>query len=294
MSDEAKSPCGLRIVARPSLDRPRLVFGLSGWMNGGDVSTGTIEYLARKCGADVLGEIDDEAFYLFSFPGSMELSALIRPFCKIEDGLITGYKMPRNALFCCEAQGLILMVGREPNLRWDQYADCVFSLCERFGVSAIWFIGSVAGLVPHSREPRLHASVSDEKLKPMLEQFRVRFSNYEGPASVVTYLTRRAAERGLPMVSLVAEIPAYVQGPNHRCIESAVRQLAGILNVQVPLDDLRAMGDRLERRLDEVLQKHPELLERIRKLEEDYDNDVFNTEMGDLKDWLEQKGIRLD
>lgn len=36
------------------------------------------------------------------------------------------------------------------------------------------------------------------------------------------------------------------------------------------------------------------LAERIQKLEEDYDNEVFDTQMTDLKDWLEQQGIRLD
>jgi len=29
-------------------------------------------------------------------------------------------------------------------------------------------------------------------------------------------------------------------------------------------------------------------------LEENYDNEVFDTEMGELKKWLEQKGVRLD
>ena len=38
----------------------------------------------------------------------------------------------------------------------------------------------------------------------------------------------------------------------------------------------------------------PSVSTRIQKLEEDYDSDIFDTEMGDLKDWLEQQGIRLD
>ncbi|MHC4758882.1 MAG: hypothetical protein ACYTE8_09505 [Planctomycetota bacterium] len=43
-----------------------------------------------------------------------------------------------------------------------------------------------------------------------------------------------------------------------------------------------------------VLKKQPELVSNIAKLEEDYDNEVFDTEMPDLKNWLQQKGIRLD
>jgi hypothetical protein len=29
-------------------------------------------------------------------------------------------------------------------------------------------------------------------------------------------------------------------------------------------------------------------------MEEDYDNEMFDTQMGDLKEWLEKQGIRLD
>jgi len=36
------------------------------------------------------------------------------------------------------------------------------------------------------------------------------------------------------------------------------------------------------------------LAANIQKLEEDYDNEIFNNDMGDLKDWLQQQGVRLD
>jgi len=272
----------------------RLILGFSGWMNGGEVSTGTVESLARKTDARLLAEIDSESFYIWSFPGSMEVSALFRPHTKIEDGLITAFEGPTNRFFHSEPHKLILFIGKEPNFGWSEYSECIFSLASQFGVTMIYFIGSVAGLIPHTRDPRLFSSVSHESLKTMLGKFRIRFSNYEGPASIVTYLTRLAAEKSIPMATLVAEIPAYVQGTNHRCIEAVTRQLAAMLNLQINLDDLRAMGDQLEEHLNEIVEQHPELLKRIRKLEEDYDNDVFDTEMGDLKEWLEQQGIRLD
>ena len=284
----------LRIHERPAMQSPRMILGFSGWMDGGEVSTGTIQYLARKLGARALAEIDGGDFYILSFPGSMELTAMFRPHTKIEDGLITTFRGPDNRFFYSEPHNLILFVGREPNLKWSEFGECIFSVASQFGVSMIYFIGSVAGLVPHTRQPRLSASVSDESLKPMLEAAGVRFSSYEGPASIVTYLTRLAAKRQMPMAALVAEIPAYVHGRNHRCIEAVIRHLAGILNLQIDLDDLRALGDKLEKRLDEIVQEQGELLERIRQLEENYDNEVFDTQMGDLKDWLEQKGIRLD
>ena len=53
-------------------------------------------------------------------------------------------------------------------------------------------------------------------------------------------------------------------------------------------------SDDFERKLNRVVQEQADLAQNIQKLEEDYDNEIFNSEMGDLKDWLEQQGVRLD
>jgi proteasome assembly chaperone (PAC2) family protein len=158
----------------------------------------------------------------------------------------------------------------------------------------IYFIGSVAGLVPHTREPRIFCSVSDAALKEKLKHYGMKFTDYEGPASFATYLTANCSERGLKMISLVATVPIYVQGNNPRCIETITRYLANILGLQIELDDLRDTSDDFEKRLSDAIQEQPELAESIRKLEENYDNEIFDSEMEDLKKWLEQQGVRLD
>ena len=96
------------------------------------------------------------------------------------------------------------------------------------------------------------------------------------------------------MASLVAEIPVYIQGPNLRSIEAVVRKLAAILGLQLNLDDVRRAAEAWEKRLNEVLDQKDDLSTYIRKLEADYDNEVFDIQMGDLKDWLQQQGIRVD
>jgi proteasome assembly chaperone (PAC2) family protein len=263
-------------------------------MDGGDVSTATVKCFVDKLGAQKFAEIEPEGFYIYSFPGSMEMTALFRPHTRIEDGLIKGFQIPANEFYWDEQSNLILFLGKEPNLLWSDFTDCIFRVCSQFGVKAMYFIGSVAGLVPHTREPRLLCSVSNVKLKETLQHYGVKFTSYEGPASLITYLTTRAVEHGLDMASFVATIPAYVQGSNPKCIEAVTRRVAGILGVQIDLDDLRSVSDEFEKRLSEAVEEQPELAGNIGKLEEDYDNEIFDSELGDLKKWLVQKGIRLD
>jgi len=284
----------LRIYKRPRLSDARMLLGFTGWMDGGEVSTGTVKCLIDRLQAQRFAEIEPEGFYIYSFPGSMEMTALFRPHTEIREGVIRTYEVPTNAFFYDEKNNLIMFVGKEPHLQWEEFADCIFSLCSQFGVKVIHFIGSVAGLVPHTREPRILCSVSDEKLKETFQHYGVKFTNYEGPASIITCMTTSAGEQGFNMASLVATIPAYVQGSNPKCIEAVTRRLAGILGLHVELDDLRDVSDEFEKKLSEVVQEQPELEGNIRKLEEDYDNEIFDSEMGDLKTWLQQKGIRLD
>ena len=58
--------------------------------------------------------------------------------------------------------------------------------------------------------------------------------------------------------------------------------------------DLTTISEEFEKKLGDVVQEQPELEMNILKLEEDYDNEIFNNETGDLKTWLEQQGIRVE
>jgi len=284
----------LKISARPPLKDPRMIIGLAGWMNGGEVSLGPLNYLAGTLRAARLAEIEPAGFYIYNLPGSMEVSALFRPHAVIEEGLVKACEPPANLFHADEANNLVLFRGKEPHCNWEDYADCLFAVASEFGVRRLYFIGSYAGVVPHTRAPRLYCSVSEEPLKREMEPHGLRFSSYEGPAGISTFLTKLAPSRGVEMVTIVAEIPAYVQGENPRCIEAVTRRLAAILGLQVSLDALRALADGFEAKVSEAVRERPELAEMVRKMEAEYDSEVFETQMGDLKQWLQQQGIRLD
>jgi proteasome assembly chaperone (PAC2) family protein len=284
----------LTIHARPKLSDGRMILAFSGWMDGGNVSTGTVEWLGQTLEARKVAEIDPENFCIYSFPGSMEISALFRPRTKIENGMISAFQPPENTFFCAEQHELVLFHGREPNINWSEFADCIFSFASEAGVSSLYFVGSVGAAVPHTREPRLMSSVSDKRLKPTLERFGITFTDYAGPASFSTHLLAHARSRGFRMASLVAEIPAYIQGTNPKSIEAVIKKLAAILHIEVDLREVHKLSAAWEERLNDVLEQKPDLAKYIRKLEEDYDNEVFDTQMGDLKEWLEQQGIRVD
>lgn len=269
------APAHLTILSEPKLNRATMLLALTGWMDGGLVSTGTVRRLMELRDVREIARIDPDPFYIYNFPGSMEIAALFRPEAKYEDGLIAELRLPTNVFHCDPSANLLFFIGQEPNLRWQAFADCVFHMARETGVSRIVFVGSFGGRVPHTRDPRLYGSVSHEHLKPLLTDNGVRLSDYEGPAGFSTLLLAQSPARGLEMLSLVAEIPGYLQGLNPLSIEAVTRRLSGLLNQPVDLSSLRSASNEWEAQVTEAVENDEELRATVRKLEEQYDNELI-------------------
>ena len=187
----------LTIYQHPQLDNPPMVLGLTGWMDAGRVSTGTIDYLNEKLEATRFAEIDSLEFGILNFPVStipitvfsdrertvvtsldpMQFSALFRPHTEIEDGIIKEFSYQENQFFYSQAPDLILFSGEEPHIRWRTYSECMFGLAEQLGVKEFYFVGSVSSPIPHTREPRIRASVPNDELRERLRGRRERLKN---------------------------------------------------------------------------------------------------------------------
>jgi len=273
------SPEVLQFDDPPRFTAPAtMLVALSGWMDGGEVSTGTVSRIVDELNAEPLATIDPDTFYIFNFPGSMEISAMFRPHITVEDGAVKEIELPTNRFYACPPRNLAMFVGHEPNLRWPTFGRCIFEAAERCSVERMLFVGSYAGAVPHTREPRLFCSASTSALRDELKQYDVRATDYQGPGSFATYLLSESTERGIAMASLVAEIPAYIQGRNPVSIESVTRRLATILGLPTDLAELRTASTEWEAKVSEAVEENDELADKIRELEEAYDQDLVDVQ----------------
>ncbi len=263
---------------RPQLHKATMLLAFTGWMDGGDVSTGTVQRLVDLLDAESFAEINPDPFYIYNFPGSMETSALFRPEITVEDGLVTSVQLPSTRFYASGDHNLLMFIGREPNLRWQTFGDCLFHLAQETGVERVLFVGSFGGAVPHTRDPRLYTTCSTPALIPEMERFGVRRTGYEGPGSFMSYLMTRAEDAGLEMVSLIAEIPHYLTVTNPSSIEAVSRRLAKILQLPLDLDELRSASTEWELEVSSAVDENDELAERVREYEEAYDNELLGFE----------------
>ncbi len=284
----------LRVHRNVQVGSPALVMGFTGWMDGGSVSTGTVSYLADKLQATRVAEIDSRDFYIFNLPvptlpipvysaegralvaslRPMEFAAIVRPHTRIEGGLVEGLSYPTNSFWYSHQRDLMLFRGEEPHIRWGAYCNCIFELAHHFGIEALYFVGSVASPIPHTREPRIRASVSSESLKQDLESAGIAFTEYEGPASVVTSLAYHAEDAAVHMTSLVVEVPhsPFLLMPTYpKSIAKVLSALNWLLGLDLDWADLQDSARVTEAKLDALMTENREFGRIVRKLEEAYD-----------------------
>ena len=85
------------------------------------------------------------------------------------------------------------------------------------------------------------------------------------------------------MISLVAEIPSYLQGTNPLSIEAVTRRLAKILKLPLDLASLRAASTASGNSKSAApSSENEELAETVRRLEDAYDNELLGLEADEV------------
>jgi proteasome assembly chaperone (PAC2) family protein len=153
------------IGEKPRLRQPYTVFAISWWVDGGEAATGSVSYLIRKLKARTFAEMPIAKFHVFQVPGQLSL----RPLIRIEDGLLKEHRFPQNQLFYWinrnSDHDLILFLGTEPNLNWQEYADAILDVAQEFAVPRVYRLGGVLDNSPYTREPSVSCICSSLELK---------------------------------------------------------------------------------------------------------------------------------
>jgi len=263
------------ITGKPKLRHPYLVCGIGGWVDGGEAATGSTRYLVRKLGAKRFAEIPIARFHIFQVPGQLSL----RPQIKIEDGLLKEHRFPQNQFFYWvnpnADNDLILFLGTEPNLNWEEYAEAILSVVEEFAVARIYLLGGVLDKTPHTKEPAVSCACSSEQLKKEMQKYGMQFSNYEGPGRFGTTLLYICQQKQVPMVSITARATYYpefniVIPRNPKSIRAVIRRLNSPLRLNLDISDLDREAEEFEANLSFMASHNPEFQTYIEELEKDY------------------------
>jgi proteasome assembly chaperone (PAC2) family protein len=262
-------------AGKPTLRRPYLVCGISGWVDGGEAATGSVRYLTKKLSAKAFAEIPIGKFHLFQMPGQPS----IRPHVRIEDGLLKEHRLPQNQFFYSinpsTAHDLILFLGTEPNLNWGEYADAILDVAQEFGTARVYRLGGILDNCPYTREPSVSCICSSLELKAEMQNYAVQFTSYEGPGTFGTTLHHVCQHRGLEMVSMTIRAAYYPEfdvfiPDNAVAIRGLVRRLNRLLGLNLDLSDLDSKVEDLKGKLAFMAKQNASFAAYIKQIEKDF------------------------
>lgn len=296
----------VNLLEHPEAEEIYLVAGWEQWADAGSTSSGLPRYLIEQTNARKIGTIHPDGFYLFQIPGTHDL---VRPVVKFNQGYPESLDTPQNEIFFTELnrKGLLIFLGHEPQLDIERYAQAFLHIAETFKVKRIISLGGVYGELPYNKDRMISAIYSLREIKPQLEEMAVNLSDYQGGASVGSYICRRAGERGMEFVSFYAFVPAYDFSTISRMANSIrvendymawlgiMQRINHMIHLDFDLTDLEQKSvelvDLFDSKIDELDQESPQI--GIREYLDKLSDEFVPTTFTPLDDVWEQELRRL-
>ena len=251
----------LRIAHRPTLRSPMLITAFRGWNDGGQGASLAGGYLEKTWNAARFAEIEPEGFFDFQ---------ATRPHVSFVDGTTRRIDWPDNAFYHASIPGLerdaVLLLGIEPNLRWQTFTNLVTGLASDLGVELVVTLGSLLADVPHTRPSPVTGGASDPEL---IEQLGLQRSRYEGPTGIVGVLHDACARASLRSVSLWAAVPHYVSlAPSPRAALALCQRLSDIVGTEIDTEELNEAAERYSEQVSEAVASDEETAAYVAELEQ--------------------------
>ncbi len=251
---------------KPQAEEIYMFAGWRQWADAGSISSGLPQYLVQRTGAQQIGEIRPDGFYLFQIPGTHHL---VRPVVKFDEGYPEALQSARNEIYYAgdEKQGLVFFLGDEPHLDIERYVTAFIHAAELLGVKRVVSFGGVYGELPYDKERMVSSIYSLPHLKDELQQLAVNLSDYQGGASVGSYICKRSSERNREHVGFYAFVPTYdfssvSQIANTIRIENdfmawygVMRRVNFMLKLNLDLADLERKSNRLVELMDNKVEE---------------------------------------
>lgn len=304
----------VEIWDKPTAKENYLIAGWQQWADAGAISSALPQYLIDQTEAQKIGEIKDDGFYLFQIPGTHHF---LRPEIKLEEGYRRNLSTRRNEFFYAgdDSKGLVIFLGEEPHLKAEGYTAAFFDAVEALGVKRVGVVGGVYGAMPYDRDRQISCTYSLPKMRAEMEKYAVRFSNYEGGATIGSYLLDEAEQRGIEYFVFYAFVPAYdfsdlsplLQGMriehDYKAWYDLMLRFNHMFGLGLDLSKLEEQSEDLllsmHNKIEELGNQLPQLnvQEYLDKVAEEFNempfmplDDVWERELGDLFEDMDEEG----
>ena len=255
---------GIRLCQEPQLENPILI---ASWPGIGNIGIIAVDTLRGKLEAEEFGEIEPQEFF---YPKRV----LIRK------GVLECLEFPSSKFYFKKISGtdIIFFIGEEqPTEGGRMYAEgrkacrmagLVLDVAEKFKCRRVYTSGAAVALIHHTAKPRVWAVPNAGSLISEIKAYQntVLMSDIEGRGGhgnitgLNGLLLGVAKKRGFEAICLMGEIPVYLQGfplSYPKASKSVLEVLSHSLKIEVNLDTLDELDQKVQQRIEEFYQQVP-------------------------------------
>jgi hypothetical protein len=188
----------------PELSGPYLFAILRPWIDVNNVGSLVLNELEARYGAMELARL--------AKPGHFFDFTRYRPTLYYEEG-IRRLSIPNMTLRYAKRGGendLLFLHLLEPHALSEVYVDSVLRLLKTLKVKKYILLGSMYDVVPHTRPLIVNGGAIGRETQQDLKKSETHPSHYQGPTSITTLITQRAAEFGIETIWFIVSLPQYV------------------------------------------------------------------------------------
>jgi hypothetical protein len=241
----------------PQIRDAVMIASFDGWVDAAEAASSAVGRIAEE--ASLVATFDPDA--IFDYRSR-------RPVLDVLDGRLSALHWPELAIRHASVGGrdLLIFTGAEPDLRWQELAADVATLCRELGVAQWVSLGSVPGAVAHTMPvPVMTTESQDDLLEPGTAR------GPEGllrvPSAVLSALEMEVSATGIPAVGFFAQVPPYASIGYAAASIALLERLGRHLQIDLPIEGLREEEREQRARYDAAVSSDAMLKQTVEQLE---------------------------
>ena len=221
------------------------------WPGMGSVALGAGSYLVNKLGAQLVHELPARDLF--------DIQQI-----DVKEGLASIGRLPRSMFFQWRnpsgERDLLIFIG-EAQLSPGGYGLChkLLDYAEQRGVKRIVTFAAMATQLHPTADPRVFGAATEKPLVEEMGRHRVEILEEGQISGLNGVLLAAGAERGLPGLCLLGELPFFAVGvPNPRASQAALEVFRDMAGIELDLEEIAAQAKTVETALLQLLEKMKE------------------------------------
>lgn len=218
------------------------------WPGMGNVAVGAGAYLIAKLNATLVAEIPSE--------GVFDLASI-----DVKDGLARASRIPRSMFFEWRnprgGHDLVIFVGEsQPPANGYAFCQRLLEYAVQRGVKRLFTFAAMATQLHPSNQPRVFGAATDDARVEDLRKTEVLLLKEGQISGLNGVLLAAGAERNIPGVCLLGELPFFAAGvPNPKASQAVLEAMATMAGIEIDFADLQTQSEAVEQALLQMLER---------------------------------------